>query len=287
MAATLRPRRADDLGLRRALSGFMLPVLVGAMALLAALAGTGGLEAAGMAARWRNGGTRMVTVQVPDPAAPAGSVTRAESVASVLGPAARRVPEAELSDMLRPWLGDDSARLPIALPAVFTLPGDPPPGLDRRLDRAAPGTLVMQGVVWQARLGELAASLQDCAGAVLLVVACVAASIVALATGAGLSARRDAVEIVHGLGAGDGMIAARFAGRIAVLAAGGGVAGTLLSIPVLIGLARLTVSFAPPAAPMLLPAGTWWLLAGLPPAAGLIGWLTAQATVRRWLARLP
>jgi cell division transport system permease protein len=36
-----------------------------------------------------------------------------------------------------------------------------------------------------------------------------------------------------------------------------------------------------------LPPTLWALLGCLPLLAGAIGWVTAQATVRRWLARLP
>ena len=45
----LRPRRADDLGLRRAASDRLLPLIVGAMAFLAALAFAAALAAAGLA----------------------------------------------------------------------------------------------------------------------------------------------------------------------------------------------------------------------------------------------
>src|SRR6185437_6757705 len=107
--------------------------------------------------------------------------------------------------------------------------------------------------------------------------------------------RREAIEIVHGLGATDGYIAARFAGRATKLAAAGGAAGAILAMPVLVTLASLAAPFG--GAPMntdspgwvvsALPPGLWLVLPGLPLAAAAIGWLTAQATVRRWLRRLP
>jgi cell division transport system permease protein len=106
-------------------------------------------------------------------------------------------------------------------------------------------------------------------------------------------ARREAIEIVHGLGATDGYIAARFAARATLLAASGGVIGGALALPVLLALARLAAPFAAtsaaPQAGVLngLPVGLWLLLPGLPLAAGIIGFCTAQGTVRRWLRRLP
>jgi len=128
-----------------------------------------------------------------------------------------------------------------------------------------------------------------------VLVAGTAAAMVAIATRAGLAARREAIGIVHGLGATDGMIAGRFAGRIGALTLAGALLGVLAAAPVLLSLAHLAAPFsgdAPPAgqAPLAmlnsLPPALWLSLAALPVAAALIGWATAQATVRLWLARL-
>ena len=62
-----RRRSRDPLGLRRALSGKLLPGLVAAMALLAALALAGAHGAAALAERWQYGAAAAVTAQVPDP----------------------------------------------------------------------------------------------------------------------------------------------------------------------------------------------------------------------------
>jgi cell division transport system permease protein len=116
-----------------------------------------------------------------------------------------------------------------------------------------------------------------------------------VATRAGLSARREAIEIVHGLGATDGYIAARFASRATLLAATGGMIGALVALPVLLALANFAAPFAgvvsESSSPIdfvaALPGVLWLTLPGLPAAAAAIGFLTAQATVRRWLRRLP
>jgi cell division transport system permease protein len=129
----------------------------------------------------------------------------------------------------------------------------------------------------------------------LLLVAAVAAAVIAVATRAGLAARREAIEIVHGLGATDGYIAARFAGRATLLAATGGMAGAVLALPMLLTLAILAAPFAgtttvpdsPAGALAALPLALWMALPGLPAAASAIGFLTAQGTVRWWLRRLP
>jgi cell division transport system permease protein len=113
-------------------------------------------------------------------------------------------------------------------------------------------------------------------------------------------ARVEAIRILHGLGATDGYIAACFAHRATVLVASGAALGAVAALPVLLGLASLASPFAqqPDAAGAAAPAGVlmlaaglpgelWLALPALPAAAALIGFVTAQGTVRRWLRRLP
>jgi cell division transport system permease protein len=309
-----RPAGFDDLGLRRALGDRMLPMLVAAMAFLAALALGGSVAAAALAQRWQSGAAAILTVQVPQPREPASvaGVTRLDAVVALLRgtpgiAAARALGEAELAALLRPWLGNGGDRWSLQLPGVIDvrLEGEGPDltVLAARLEAVAPGTLPESHGVWVRRLSALARSLQACAWAVLLVVALVAASVIAVATRAGLAARREAIEIVHGLGATDGYIAGRFAGRATRLAAIGAAAGALAALPVLLVLAELAAPFAAAdttaAAPRgdasvepllvwlgALPPVLWLVLPGLPLAAAGIGFATAQGTVRGWLRRL-
>ena len=306
----LRPRRSDDLGLRRALSDRLLPLLVAAMVFLAALALAASVGASGLAAHFQWGAGATLTVQVPQPNAPSlhADQSRTDAVAAILGSthglSSRKLGQEELSALLKPWLGEDTARLALDMPAVFEvrlLPAASPPvsgALADSLRAVAPGTLVEHNEEWFERLAALAGSLQACAALGLLLVTFVAAAVIAVATRAGLAARRDAIEIVHGLGATDTMIARRFAQRVTLLAFGGAMLGLVLAIPMLLGLASLAAPFqagpgtsAEPAdsgAALLarLPLSLWELLPLLPIASALIGWTTAQATVRRWLGTL-
>ena len=195
-----------------------------------------------------------------------------------------------------PGLGVSIERLSLPLPgvAVVQAAGGVDLGpLAPRLEAAAPGTLIESHGAWLRRLSALARSLQACAAVATMLVAAVAVAVVSVATRAGLSARRETIEIVHGLGATDGYIAARFAKRAARLATAGGIIRTLAAMPVLLGLAYLAAPFAgregdAAAGPLTaLPAIFWLAVPGLPATAGLLGLLTAQATVRRWLRRLP
>jgi cell division transport system permease protein len=302
----LRPIGFDELGLRRAISDRMLPFLVAAMGFLAAVALSGWVGAASLAHSWQAGAAAVLTVQVPQPDGPAaqGGGTRAARVVSILRATkgvgeARQLDQAELGKLLRPWLGSGADRLAVPLPAVIAVHlagSDVDLGaLARQLDAAAPGTLTEQHATWMRRLALLARSMQACAGAILLLVAAVAVAVIAVATRAGLSARREAIEIVHGLGATDSYIAARFAARATLLAALGGAAGALVALPVLLLLANLAAPLAgapadadaPANVLTALPATLWLAMPGLPLVAASIGFITAQATVRRWLRRLP
>lgn len=316
-----RKRRADGLALRRAMGDRLLPALVAAMTFLAALALAGAVGASLLAHRWSAGAASILTVQVPDgdDRSEPQAGTRLQRVMAILSAdpavqAAIPVDRARLSALLAPWLGDGAqsgsaaAALALPLPSVVQVrlrPGVSAPGdLGARLDQAAPGTLAERNQDWTDRLVALTTSLQACAGLALLVVAGVAVAVVATATRAGLAARRQAIEIIHGLGAGDGYIAGRFAGRTTVLALAGGIAGTVLSVPLLLVLCRLGAPFAAgSASPASLadaepatwlidtlqrvPLPLWIALPLLPPVAATIGWMTAQATVRAWLRRLP
>ncbi|MCQ8278727.1 ABC transporter permease [Acetobacteraceae bacterium KSS8] len=315
----LLSRRQDGLALRRAMPDRLLPALVAAMTFLAALALAGAVGASLLAQRWNNGAAAIMTIQVPDADAPAatGAGKRGDAVLAVLShdpafAAAIPVDRARLAALLAPWLGgaggSGTGAPALSLPGVIQArlrPGvDPPADLAARLESAAPGTLAERNQPWTARLVALTRSLQACAALALLVVTGVAVAVVAAATRAGLAARRHSIEIVHGLGAGDGYIAGRFARRTTVLALSGGIIGTILSVPLLLLLCRLGAPFASGAAlPPTLPDGDlaaylsdalarvplplWIALPLLPPVSASIGWLTAQFTVRAWLRRLP
>lgn len=316
---SLRPAGFDDLGLRQALAGRILPCLVAAMAFLAALSLGGAMGASALARHWRLGAGAALTIQVPNPAA-GGPRTRLDQALIILRAtpgfaAARALSEEELADLLRPWLGRDAERIALPLPGVIDVRLAPgaviPHDLAARLRAAVPGTMIENHGPWLDRLSALAGSLQASAVLVLILIVGVAIGVIVIATRAGLSARREAIEIIHGLGATDSFIAARFASRTTWLAALGGLIGSMFSLPVLAGLAGLAQALAsapgtdmPQAIPDGTPGGTlggiqnlaflaalppvfWLLLPGLPCATGFIGWLTTQITVRGWLRRLP
>jgi cell division transport system permease protein len=292
--------RRDDLGLRAALADRLLPVLVAAMSFLAALGLAGTLASASLAHDWQAQASDTLTIQVPQPggADATGKTTRLQAVQAALAAmpgvaGAQVMSQADENALLTPWLGEDATQLGLQMPGVISAswagPGAPD-ALGEALGKVAPGTLVDAGAIWAARVAALTSSLQDCAAAILVIVALVAAAVVAVAARAGLAQRRDTITIVHGLGALDGDIATRFANRATVLVVAGAVAGTVLALPVLAWLAALAAPFSGQMTGSTLasvPMPLWFILPLLPLAAAGIGWVTAQLTVRSWLRSLP
>ncbi len=304
--ALKRGRNVDLLGLRSAMPDRLLPSLVGAMSFLAALAIAGSMAAATLARQWQGDAGAALTVQVPDPSAPAypgnGTGSRLQAVLAILKASPNvsdptRLSADAMNDLLKPWLGEDTAQLNLPVPAVITGswnevgPPQPEPAgvLQAALDAAAPGTLATTGAAWASRVAALTGSLQASAVSVLAIVAFVAAAVISVATRAGLAQRRETIEIIHGLGAFDSDIANRFATRATWASAMGAAIGALAALPALFWLARLAAPFAgilPQRTSWALPLPLWAALPALPMIAALIGWVTAQVTVRGWLRRL-
>ena len=269
-------RGRDPLGLRRALADRLLPALVGAMAFLAALALAGAHGAGSLADRWQQAAAGQWLLTLPREAPLDAALARLAPVAT-----AQPVEEARLRRLLAPWLGEAPG---LPLPRMIEL---------RTTDEAALRTAVagLPGAVLERRGASVAQALVLAEGmrwlslALLAIIAAVAAALVAVATRAGIAARRDTILILHELGTRDGDIAARFAARLAFLCLMGALAGLAAAVAALWGLAgaAIPVVLSRPATWDDLP---WAGLALLPLAAAGIGWATARLTVRRWLRQV-
>lgn len=270
----------DPLGLRRALADRLLPMLVAAMALLGSLALGGALAAAGLSARWEGGAAAAIMVQVPPGTDAAAAARRLAALPGVAE--ATAIDRARMGDLLRPWLGNTES---LPLPALVELRLMALHGaedLAARVQATLPGATVEAHGIWVARLLALAGALQRAAWAVLALVVLVAGMMIVVATRAGLAARRGTIAILHDMGATDGMIAGRFAARLAWLSGLGAAIGAGAAAPVLMLLGGMAAPLVGAAA-----APPWIGLSVMPPAAALIAWATAQLTVRQWLRSLP
>lgn len=286
-----------------------LPLLIGGMAFVAALASGGLCGANVLAAHWRDGVGGVLTLQVPRGDQPGSNgQTRAQQATALLRAAPgvggiRLLDPAEIGTLLRPWFGGQSPPADLPLPAVAEITLTPGTSARAAADSlataiaAVPDASLDDPGTWADRLHALANSLQACAAIVLATIAGLAALGVAAATRGGVVARREAVAIAHGLGATDGFISDRFARRASRLSGGGALMGALAAVPLLLALAGVAAPLAVPATQQDsirlrpswedLPPGLWIGMAAVPVTAALIGFVTAQVTVRQWLRRLP
>ena len=197
------------------------------------------------------------------------------------------VPESEMRDTLRRWLGDAASSRDLPVPALVTVelaPGADMGALRRRIERALPGAAV---VAESAELRPLLRSIRAlqwlALSLVLLIVAATAAAVVLAARGA-FDTHRPTIEIMHGIGATDLQLTRLFQRKIAIDAAAGAAAGTVAAALGLLmvggGGAALAGGLADTAP---LAGSDLALLAALPVLAVLLATAVARWTVLRAL----
>jgi len=279
-----------------------LDVVIGVMALLAALALGASLIADRAAQSWRAGLAGRMTVQVlpPEHGAAEPSLTdETNSALAILRATPGIIRAAPLSDaqaakLVEPWLGSGAVVAALPLPRlidVTLLPGTQVDiaALSAKLARAAPDSVLDDHSRWIARLGALADAVELCAYGILTLIAIATASTVAFATRAGLEAHHDIVALLHQMGARSGTIARAFErhyliSALAAAATGAGFAAALFIAAGGLEFAGVEpVPFLPPL--VLKPWELAWLLA-VPLGAGAIAWATARISVLAALRRI-
>ncbi|MFQ5765064.1 MAG: cell division protein FtsX, partial [Rhodospirillales bacterium] len=159
--------------------------------------------------------------------------------------------------------------------------------LARRLAARVPGASVDDHRVWLDRLVKLIRTVEGLATLVLVFIALATVGTVVFTTRTGLAIHREAIEVLHLIGAQDSYVARQFASRALALGLKGGVIGLLLAVPTLLGIGYLAREMDPNMLPdITLGPGHWVAIAGLPLAVALIAMLTARTTVMKTLARM-
>jgi cell division transport system permease protein len=159
--------------------------------------------------------------------------------------------------------------------------------LEARLADVAPGAAVDDHRRWLDGVIGLARVTFGLALAVVAIVGVVAAGAVIFVTRAKLAANREAIDLLHLMGADDHYIAGHFARQGLVQGIQGGIVGLLAAAAALAAMALVLRAVDPAlgarATLSLAQAATLLLL---PPLAGLIAMLTARRTVLGALARV-
>jgi cell division transport system permease protein len=271
----------------------LLIFVIAALCFLAGLTAVAALGANRAASGWQSQLRGSATVLVRPKAgetADGAAARAAEALSGVKGVVQAAALERQQAEaLLKPWLGDEVlADLPV--PRLVTLELDPKNpakqgDLDVALATAGVDATVDDHSLWTRDIVRAAWDARAAALAMAVLLAGIAASVIALATRATLTAQRPVVEVLHLSGAEDGFIAGLFQTRFARLAAVGGAYGGLAVAVITVAL-RLTggARGLTPALPI-----AWSDLAApavLPLLAGLIGAIAARAAALRLLKSL-
>jgi cell division transport system permease protein len=295
------PQRLD-LPFEKDALGRFLPWLIAFMVFLAAHALAGVLVISETVGKWdtRIGGT--LTVQVPPVDGPPDLAARENErrLAAVLDllaatpgiARAERISDAEVAALLQPWLGTAEAVAELPLPRLIDVSLDGDTSMDvetltRRLNASVPGVLVDDHRTWLERLVRLSRSLQALAGAVFLLTLLATVGTVVFTTRTGLAVHREAIEVLHLIGAHDVYIARQFAWRALLLGLRGGLIGVALAVPTLLAIGFFGATLEAGLLPDLsLSLAQWAAIAGLPLAVAALAMVTARATVMQTLASM-
>ncbi|MDZ7894572.1 MAG: cell division protein [Sphingobium sp.] len=202
------------------------------------------------------------------------------------------VPETELAEQLRPWLGGDPAEADLPIPALIDVDlasgvgGDRRAELSRIVKGVAPSARVQAHADFLSPLLSMLASLGWLSIAIVVLMVLATGAVVVLAARSAHATHRGTIETLHMMGATDVQIARLFQRRIALDALLGSLAGFTLAVPVLLLLAQragaLDSGLIGAAA---LPPLAWPALALFPLGAVLVAAGAARFTVLRALGQ--
>ncbi|MEG3163706.1 permease [Sphingomonas sp. PB2P19] len=276
-------RVLDEVGGLRAMTWVMAIMLF--LTMLAAALGLGTAGAARLLDRQLAG---RLTVQIVD-----GDPVRRDAAAARVLTALRRLPQvaratpvdrAELTRLLRPWLGSDGADPQLPVPAMIDVDLADHAAADARIAPAvraiSPAARVDRHESWMSPVSGFMTSLTWLALALVLLMAGATAAVVVLAARAGLEAHRPTIEVMHMLGSTDLQVARLFQRRIALDAMVGGVAGGIAALGVIaiIGL-RLRLLGSELLSGAMLSVVDWLLLVCLPIGFVVLATVAARVTI--------
>lgn len=291
-----RGKHASHL-LPKARMGGPMPWVIAIMVALTVLAGGGALALANIGEQARSDLSGSVTVQIVE-ADPATRDAQAQSAVKLLraDPAVaglRRVPQAELEELLAPWLGQGVETQLVPIPALIDVRLQAKADqttlarLRQTLAKAAPSARVDAQADWLGPVFDAINSLRWLAAGLIALLAFTGAAAVWLAARNALNANRATIEIVHLLGGNDRQIARIFQRSVLLDALLGGVLGLVL------GAAALTIlglQFAALDSGLVERGGLapedWLVLALVPIIMVVIALITARLTVLASLRKI-
>ena len=273
-----------------------MPWVIAIMMFLTVLASAAGIGLAQGVKSLQAQLTGRLTIQLVEPNA-ARQASLAQHVTRTLrsSPYVRsmqRVPEAELSAQLRPWLGEDMGAIDLPVPALIDVMLAPEAGeagikaVRAAIVRIAPQARIDADASFLAPVERLMRSLMWLAAILVLMMVLATGAVVVMAARGAHDANRETIGILHLLGSTDVQIARLFQRRMALDALFGGALGFVLATGALLLLGeRMTDTGSELAGLMSLPPWGWAILPLVPLAGVLLAMAAARTTVRRSLER--
>ncbi len=212
-----------------------MPWVIAIMLFLTLLVAAAGLTLADAARQGGDDLAQQVTIQIieADPIARAGQrVAVARKLRSVPGIlTVTAVPDAEVRNLLEPWLGTGVIDADIPVPALVDvrLNGVPTAATLDRLETIlrpiAPNVRIDSHSSWMAPFFDLMAALVWLAVGILFLLLLATSAVVILAVRSSLNTHRETIQIMHMMGSTDVQAARLFQRRVALDALLGGVVG--------------------------------------------------------------
>lgn len=286
----------SDLPLDRHSAGLFLPVIIGFMVFLAALALAGSMAVNNLLAHWRGTIEAAFTVQLPPvdgESAAATSERRSRVLSALAGEFGIRsailLSDADKARLLEPWLGADAAKLDLPLPDVIALTAQAGsaidlPALTTRLQAISPGASIDDHGRWRVAIGRAAEAANLVLLGLLLLIGLAAALTVVFVARAGLAAHKRVIEILHLVGAHDGYVARQFQRHAFSRGLAGGLLGAGVAAAIILAAGQWLPGFDNAA--LTLTPLQWLAVALLPLAGALLAMATARYTVLRALRRI-
>ncbi|HEX6218269.1 MAG TPA: hypothetical protein VFZ35_03230 [Sphingomicrobium sp.] len=226
LTASAPERRLLSEGRLRGPTPYVIAIMTFAMVIVAA-AGLALSNAAGIVAR---GVESRYAIQIDDSAVLPKVLSVARSTAGVA--TAEPVPEAEMRETLKRWLGSSGLGDELPVPAIVNIqlaPGGEAAAIARRIEQAVPGArFVAHRQVVRPLLKSLRV-LQWLAVALVVLMAAATSAVVVLAARGAFDTHRSTIDVMHGLGATDEQVTHLFQRKIAVDAFFGALGGGLLA----------------------------------------------------------
>ncbi|MFC4293099.1 cell division protein FtsX [Sphingorhabdus arenilitoris] len=267
-----------------------MPWVIAIMMFLTLLSAIAGLLLVDAAQQGSDDLSSRITVQIiePDPSVRAAQRTAISKAlqANADIESIRAVPDAEVRDLLEPWLGGDIIDADIAIPALVDVTFKDRPdekqikALRTAVRQFSPSARIDSHAVWMAPYLQLMRALLWLAAGVIFLLLLATSAAVILAVRSALNTHRETINIMHMLGGTDIQAARLFQRRVALDSLLGGLIGFVAALIIFWFLAGRFSALGPG---MLTSASMpwygWIILALIPLAVTGLAMLMARWTV--------